>query len=1397
MKQLKNQSKVKYIFKADKTAKFLSVLLALTMILSATPVLVGATELVKESGASSVQTIVEQFEFSKPVTVQQENGQVLLEVDDLSQRLSPGNPQLPVAGGNILLPYKSKNIKVSFDYSTPKTMQVEGTVAAGPIPYLLDLPQPTSPIAELISRIGKKTTEQNTEPQYKDFNDVYSSGEGYGEFIGQHYIWSGRNPRESTDSMATYVNYYIHPCVFTDVSSGELSYIEEASITVTYEPPQETQTRDDEYDLLIMAPSKYMNALDPLVDHKEDVGLSTILVCLDEIYDEDYFEIPEEYTRDEQEQIKYFVYEAMKNWGVDYVLAVGGWRTVFGLDKPEQQFPLRTSHCYDTEYHHAEQYFSCLEKYDEGLDEYVFDTWDTNLNDRFAEWDFQGFDTYDVIPDVYWGRLAARTVNEVKTVVEKIITYETETFGEEWFNKMISVTGDGFQDIGYDTPNDIAWDISGLDDGEYTIYSQSYLQNDEDWKGLVDSVTIEIDRSSESSVTFLEDDHLEDKIIPVDEEQEDYYPGKPVAEIVVPQTGDVLGNTDVGPYVPPEAYIGDYWAVVEYNATNEIVDIRVKSYEPAPHALNNNGDSKWRAGSRCKFDVWVEDSSDNEVFRFDGKTSSAYWEGEIEAEQAIIYANGGDYKGAMIEPEDEQFVSDRLWTSNGLFYGMWDVLNGFSEGYGLAYVNGHSSCMVYADHYPGAPGGRDDGSVNGWAVINLQAGYQRYHADQGDPLLPLRHLQNEEMLPVLLYSGCHSGQFDTSFVSVFYDPYSVLLGERYGTWTPEAVMWSIVRLNHGGAIAAIGNGGLGSGYIGSNIQEGYTGWLFPQFFFNYNGNEDDAGQTGPHLDVMGETYTQTLIDYATRPNEGNPMDDKGIRKHFEQWDLLGDPSLKIGGYDMKNIGRSNDNKDDSIQRYVSAEETAIQPVESQYKPLFRGTEFQVTTNPAVDSNPSCIVSDGAGTVVVGYEYETPGAGDIHPGFAMSSGGALWNEMLYANSFDSGAISIYRWEEDGNEKAVASVSFGGGPWGCFRIGNLIDPNTWAEDTPWGFVNPLYPGSEGLAVTGHGSECGGVWTYSGGVFADWVGPGIVHDIASGSASAFDNFAGDCDHSTLWHFWVFEQTSMNTVYVVRAEQTDPVQDNFQQSTISGALNPDVAAEDGYAYIVYESSGSIMVQVSDDNGETWDTYEVTDDGANPQVLITEDGDVECYYVKDDNVYKSVSTNHGSTWSDDGQVGDAEVDGSASYPFQVVPEALVYDKGDGDLYAEMLVDTKGITIGEIGIDDSRKKVVTDITNSGTLELDDIEWTIELEGISPVGEWAGLGPILSWIVQGHILMGRTSNGGSSLATLESEEITSGNMFGFGTIQVKVTASADGEILAQKTEDGSLLAGTIVLSYPEE
>jgi hypothetical protein len=186
------------------------------------------------------------------------------------------------------------------------------------------------------------------------------------------------------------------------------------------------------YDLLIIAPQKFVNALQLLITHKNNVGIRTRLVTLDEVYHQIFWQ-----GRDKTEKIKYFIKTAMEEWGITYVMLVGDFQTV----------PIRYVYNADNNTGWNEPCFISELYYADLYDKnHNFSSWDTNNNGIYGEWygDIAKDPDLDLYPDVYVGRLACLNEVEVKIMVQKIITYETTAYGQDWFHRFVVVAGDTY-----------------------------------------------------------------------------------------------------------------------------------------------------------------------------------------------------------------------------------------------------------------------------------------------------------------------------------------------------------------------------------------------------------------------------------------------------------------------------------------------------------------------------------------------------------------------------------------------------------------------------------------------------------------------------------------------------------------------------------------------------------------------------------------------------------------------------------------------------------------------------------------------------------------------------------------------------------------------------------------
>ncbi|MGC9308504.1 MAG: C25 family cysteine peptidase, partial [Thermoplasmatota archaeon] len=143
-------------------------------------------------------------------------------------------------------------------------------------------------------------------------------------------------------------------------------------------------------------------------------------------------------------------------------------------------------------------------------------------------------------------------------------------------------------------------------------------------------------------------------------------------------------------------------------------------------------------------------------------------------------------------------------------------------------------------------------------------------------------LSNAGMYPVTIVGGCHNSQFNVSLLNLLKFRH---IQEVYyhSEWSPESWGWWLVRKFDGGAIATIANTGYGYGQPGAETLEKRGRYMELKFFQAYSEG----------LDMLGMTHAQ---DQAYYMNTWPPMEDRIDCKIVQQWVLLGDPSLKIGGY---------------------------------------------------------------------------------------------------------------------------------------------------------------------------------------------------------------------------------------------------------------------------------------------------------------------------------------------------------------------------------------------------------------------------------------------------------------------------------------------------------------------
>ncbi len=357
-----------------------------------------------------------EMNFSRPEIVDQGEF-VKVKMEGTGYTSEAGKPMLPTHTFTEKFPIGTKIIDVKCVHSPIKSMKIEKKIEVAPEPIPVGLMKVTN-------------NEPIEEPENPFPSEWYDYRIGCGIDNGKRIF---------------FLNIRFHPVKY--LPSGELQFVDHAKIIITYEEPSHPITYNDEYDLVIIAPSKFSGEIQPLIDHKNSHDMKTILKTTEEIYDE--YE-----GRDQPEKIKYFIKDAIEEWGIKYVMLVGGKKSLlfgnWGMDGPKKSndnlwyVPVRYSNLDDMaeKGYISDLYYADIYKYEDG--EKVFDDWDSNENGVFAEWSFHGKDILDLYPDVYVGRLACRNTQEVKIMVNKIINYESTPADPSWFNTVTLIAGDTF-----------------------------------------------------------------------------------------------------------------------------------------------------------------------------------------------------------------------------------------------------------------------------------------------------------------------------------------------------------------------------------------------------------------------------------------------------------------------------------------------------------------------------------------------------------------------------------------------------------------------------------------------------------------------------------------------------------------------------------------------------------------------------------------------------------------------------------------------------------------------------------------------------------------------------------------------------------------------------------------
>ena len=205
------------------------------------------------------------------------------------------------------------------------------------------------------------------------------------------------------------------------------------------------------------------------------------------------------------------------------------------------------------------------------------------------------------------------------------------------------------------------------------------------------------------------------------------------------------------------------------------------------------------------------------------------------------------------------FTPTKLWASTGKLKNGWDIVREINKGCGFLYFSGHGSTNVWVTYTPG-----HTDSAGRFGTFNIM------------------FLYNQNKLPVCIVGGCHNSEFAIGLSGPLKYIY-------FFAWMTECWSWQFVSRPYGGSIATIGATGLC--WYGVEYGGGGTDWLNIQFFQEYANDTLIVGQIWKN--ALTNFLEKFPIDWNTPSGEISSIDAKTV----QEWTLLGDPSLRIGGYE--------------------------------------------------------------------------------------------------------------------------------------------------------------------------------------------------------------------------------------------------------------------------------------------------------------------------------------------------------------------------------------------------------------------------------------------------------------------------------------------------------------------
>jgi len=760
---------------------------------------------IKNDESDTIEKI-ETINFSEKLVLQEKDEYLTVELEGANLLLAEsGEPMLPVYCKTFEFSSAAKIKGITCDYSDIKEKSITKKII---------------PVPEATPRCYSNNVDRK--PLLKEDEEIYRSNALFPGNWYDYKIYCGLN---NEGVSTTFVIVEVHPVQYAPMENM-LYYVSDVEIQVTYDDPgiDATSAGHESYDLVVIAPEKFSESLQPLIDHKNDHGLDTFLKTTENIYSE--------YTgRDNPEQIKYFIKDAFETWDIKYVLLVGGLKSyIYAKDKDDCNqgstawyVPVRYTNLPsgDEVGVISDLYYSDLYRYNEISEEWEFEDWNSNDDGVLAS----PQDALDLMPDVYIGRLACRNKVEVNIVVDKIINYEsTPPDDKPWFKSMVGVAGKTFNLFdGLDQDQHFGRDyvfISDFEWQEFVPYRERLTRVEVkigQWYGGSPDLRLSIEKPLGNVLTFKE--------LPASEIRSE------LCDWVSFDVPDVY-------VVPGEKYFITLAAPLgsEYGWRYGEPDIVGKDRYPQGNSSRGPG-YDWCFKT---FDLPEDENQPDAEYAVDAAIS---YMGDLVDNPVRVYSTNRDTGGLTLTTED--------------------ITTSISQGAGYVLFQGHGNPLSWNNIW------HDGNYPDDWA--------------EGISIYNFGELSNGEKLPVVIVGGCHNGLFNITLINSIL---SQKLNEDHWYWThgsptPVCFSWGLCVLKQGGAIASTGCTGYG---YGGGTPLDNSGGLEVNFFHQIG--QDDSTN-------LGSAHSGAIRKFITEKTIGSLQ-----RFCIVEFQLFGDPSLKLGGYEQ-------------------------------------------------------------------------------------------------------------------------------------------------------------------------------------------------------------------------------------------------------------------------------------------------------------------------------------------------------------------------------------------------------------------------------------------------------------------------------------------------------------------